>query len=89
MKDSKRENVLVNSNISKQDVMETVKGLGINMTAPHTGALWTSFSRNYYKLQSQMNINKRDGNSSTLSTIFKKSILSPSSKEEKLCGVSD
>ncbi|GJQ58768.1 MAG: hypothetical protein D8M57_12710 [Candidatus Scalindua sp. AMX11] len=89
MTDSKRENVLAKDIIPKQDVMEIVKGFGMGMT-PHTGTLWTSFSRNYYKLQNQMRISnsKRGSNDHTLPTTFKKPVLSNSTKEETLCGVS-
>ncbi len=84
-----QDNVIGKDNIAKQDLIEVVKGFGTDMTTPHTGALWTSFSRNYYKLQSQMSISKRSGNNLTLSMALKKSILSPPIKVDKLCGVSD
>ncbi|MCP5003206.1 MAG: hypothetical protein GY941_04525 [Planctomycetes bacterium] len=89
MTSPKQVNVLEKDTMSKQDVMELVTGFGIDMTTPQTGALWTSFSRNYYKLQSLMNASKKNGNDSSQQTTFKKAILYPSTKEEKLCGVSD
>jgi hypothetical protein len=90
MTESKQENVLEQDNKPKSEVTEIVKGFGMGMS-PHTGALWTSFSRNYYKLQNQLRISKskRDGNDHTLPATFKKSVLSQTTKKETLCGVSD